>query len=236
VFLLSLCARTCFPAYAEGSRVGGVMQDHPISEPMPVSPAQPTLTPAVALLHARLGNRLLVLVGMMGAGKSSIGRRLAEALSLAFVDADTEIERAAGQTISEIFAQHGEAYFRDGERRVIARLLSAGPQVVSTGGGAFMNAETRALVAASSISIWLKADIDVLMQRVRKRGNRPMLKTEDPEAAMRRLIDERYPVYAEANITVVSRDVPHEVIVGEIIKALGPDAPVWAKRDIGSTL
>jgi shikimate kinase len=180
-------------------------------------------------IRARLGARVLVLVGMMGAGKSSIGRRLADALTLPFVDADTEIERAAGQTIPEIFAEHGEPYFRDGERRVIARLLTEGPQVLATGGGATMSAETRGAIAEGGISIWLKADLDVLMSRVRKRNNRPMIKNADPEGTMRRLMDERYPVYALSDITVVSRDVAHEVIVNEIVAALRPGAAIWQR-------
>jgi shikimate kinase len=180
-------------------------------------------------IRARLGARVLVLVGMMGAGKSSIGRRLAEALTLPFMDADTEIERAAGQTIPEIFAEHGEPYFRDGERRVIARLLTEGPQVLATGGGATMSVETRAAIAERGISIWLKADLDVLMSRVRKRNNRPMIKNGDPEGTMRRLMEERYPVYALSDITVVSRDVAHEVIVNEIVAALRPDAAIWQR-------
>ena len=160
------------------------------------------------------------LVGMMGAGKSSIGKRLAERLGLAFVDADTEIETAAGKTIPEIFAEHGESYFREGEKRVISRILVGGGQVLATGGGAFMNAETQALIARRGVSVWLRADADILMQRVRKRSNRPMLKTADPEATLLALIAQRSPVYALADVTVQSREVPHEVIVGEILAAL----------------
>jgi len=168
----------------------------------------------------RLGNRNIVLVGMMGAGKSSIGKRLAERLGLTFVDADAEIETAAGQTIPEIFAEHGEGYFRVGERRVITRILEQSRQVLATGGGAFMNAETRARIAARAVSVWLKADVETLLQRVKKRNNRPLLRTADPEETLRRLIDVRHPVYALADITVVSREVPHENIVGEIVEAL----------------
>ena len=163
-----------------------------------------------------MGSRSIVLVGMMGAGKTSIGRRLAEKLGLPFVDADAEIETAAGKTIPEIFAEHGEAYFRDGERRVMLRLLCGSQKVLATGGGAFMNSETRLAVKQRGVSIWLKASYDVLLARVKKRGNRPMLKTDDPEATLKRLIEERYPVYAEADITVESREVPHETIVAEI--------------------
>jgi shikimate kinase len=167
-----------------------------------------------------LGSRSIVLVGLMGAGKTSIGRRLAEKLGLPFVDADSEIESAAGMSIPEIFADHGEAHFRDGERRVIARLLENGRQVLATGGGAFMNAETRANIARQGISVWLKADIDVLMKRVLKRGGRPLLANADPEAVMRKLMDERYPVYAEADITVASTDAQHAAMVNEVVRAL----------------
>ncbi|WP_245422445.1 shikimate kinase [Alsobacter soli] len=171
-------------------------------------------------IRAGLGGRSIVLVGMMGAGKSSVGRRLALKLRLPFADADTEIEKAAGMTIPEIFASRGETEFRDGERRVIARLLAEGPQVLATGGGAYMSAETRQRIAEQGLSVWLKADADVLMRRVRKRSNRPLLKNPDPEGTLRRLIDERYPVYALSDLTVHSRDVPHDVVVSEIIGAL----------------
>ncbi|HWB44560.1 MAG TPA: shikimate kinase [Hyphomicrobiaceae bacterium] len=174
-----------------------------------------------------LGARSLVLVGMPGCGKSAVGRRLAPRLGLSFVDADEEIERAAGKTIMEIFADHGEAYFRDGERRVIARLLRSGPQVLATGGGAFMVEETRDNIRRAGISIWLRADLPLLLRRVLKRDTRPLLKDE-PEAVMRRLIEERYPIYATADITVESRDVPHETIVSEIIAALA-DSPLLGK-------
>ena len=167
-----------------------------------------------------LGSRSIVMVGLMGCGKSSVGRRVASALSLPFIDADDEIERAAQMTIPEIFAQHGEDYFRAGERKVIARLLAAGPQVLATGGGAFMSPETRANVREMGVSVWLRAELPILMRRVMKRDNRPLLKAEDPEAVMRRLMDVRYPVYAEADLTIESREVPHEVIVGEVIRAL----------------
>jgi shikimate kinase len=157
---------------------------------------------------------------MMGAGKSSIGRRLAARLGLPFVDADAEIEKAASMTIPEIFGTHGEAYFRAGEARVIARLLESGPQVLATGGGAFMNAETRALIGAKGISIWLNAPFDILMRRIKRRTDRPLLAGADPEATLNRLIAERYPVYALADLTIESRDVPHETIVSEIITKL----------------
>ncbi|KFC63594.1 Shikimate kinase [Bosea sp. LC85] len=172
-------------------------------------------------LRSLLGKRAVVLVGMMGSGKSSVGRRLATRLGLPFVDADVEIETAAGMTIPEIFAQRGETEFRDGERRVISRVLATrAPLVLATGGGAFMNAETRERIVELGISIWLKADADVLMRRVRKRSNRPLLQTADPEATMRRMLAEREPVYALADVTVTSRDDPHEVVVEEAMVAL----------------
>jgi shikimate kinase len=181
------------------------------------------------IIAEALGTRSLVLVGMPGCGKSAVGRRLAPRLGLSFVDADEEIERAAGKTIMEIFADHGEAYFRDGERRVIARLLRSGPQVLATGGGAFMVEETRDNIRNAGISIWLKAELPLLLRRVLKRDTRPLLK-DDPEAVMQRLIEERYPIYATADITVESRDVPHETIVGEIIAALA-DSPLLGATD-----
>jgi shikimate kinase len=167
-----------------------------------------------------LGRRSLVLVGMMGAGKSSVGRKLATRLAMPFVDADTEIETAAGMTIPEIFEVRGEAEFRSGEARVIARLLDGGPQVLATGGGAYMNAETRRLIGQKGVSIWLNAEFDILMRRIRRRNDRPLLHTLDPEATLKRLIDERYPVYALADVTIESRDVSHEIIVDELIDAL----------------
>jgi shikimate kinase len=168
----------------------------------------------------RLNGRTLVMVGMMGAGKSSVGRRLANRLGMPFVDADTEIELAANSTIPEIFEQHGEAYFRDGERRVIQRLLDGKPKVLATGGGAFIQTETRAAIKASAISIWLKADRDLLLARVKRRSNRPLLKNGDPGETIDRLIGERYPVYAEADIHVQSRDVAHDVVIDDIIASL----------------
>jgi shikimate kinase len=167
-----------------------------------------------------LGGRSLVLVGMMGSGKSSIGRRVALRLGIPFVDADSEIEKAAGMTIPDIFSVRGEAEFRAGEARVIARLLETGPQVLSTGGGAFMNSNTRAAIAAKGISVWLNAEFDVLMRRIRRRHDRPLLKTEDPAATLRKLMAERYPVYALADLTVESRDVSHDKIVDEIVSAV----------------
>jgi shikimate kinase len=177
-------------------------------------------TQPLAALSASLGRRSVVLVGMMGAGKSSVGRRLGVRLGIPFVDADTEIEKAAGMTIAEIFAAHGEPYFRAGEARVIARLLDGGPQVLATGGGAFMNPETRATIRAKGISVWLRATLEVLNKRIKRRGDRPLLKNSDPVDTLRRLIDERYPIYAEADFTVESRDVPHDTIVDEIVECL----------------
>lgn len=174
-----------------------------------------------AELRTALGKRAVVLVGMMGSGKSSVGKRLAARLGLAFVDADTEIETAARLTIPEIFAQRGEAEFRDGERRVISRILSTrAPLVLATGGGAFMNAETRDKIAELGISIWLKAEADVLMRRVRKRSNRPLLQTADPDATLRRMLTEREPFYALADLTLMSRDEPHDIVVEGAIAAL----------------
>jgi len=185
-----------------------------IAEAMAVAPLE-------AALNAALGRRSIVLVGMMGAGKSSIGRRLAQRVGLSFIDADAEIEAAAGMTIAEIFASYGEPYFRSGEQRVIARLLESGPQVLATGGGAYMNPETRAAIRQKGISVWLKADFEVLMRRVKRRAtaDRPMLQG-DPAQRIRHLMEERYPVYAEANVTVMSREVAHETIVNEIIAEL----------------
>ncbi len=165
------------------------------------------LRPAEAAMLAALGRRSVVLVGMMGAGKSSIGRRLALRLGIPFVDADTEIEKAAGMTIPDIFAMRGEPEFRAGEARVIARLLDSGPQVLATGGGAFINAETRKAIASKGVSIWLNAEFDVLMRRIRRRHDRPLLKTADPAETVRKLIEERYPIYAQADSTVQSREV-----------------------------
>jgi shikimate kinase len=175
---------------------------------------------ADAALLAALGARSVVLVGMMGAGKSSIGRRLATRLGIPFVDADAEIEKAAGMSIPDIFATHGEPDFRAGEARVIARLLDGGPQVLATGGGAFMNPDTRAAIAAKGVSIWLNADFDTLMRRIKRRHDRPLMQTEDPATTLQKLIDARYPVYGLADFTVQSREVPHEKIVDEIVEVL----------------
>jgi len=178
----------------------------------------PAATPSA--LRARLGTRSIVLVGMPGSGKSSIGRRLAQHLGLEFIDADQEIEAAAGMSIADIFSQHGEPYFRAGEARVIARLLDKGPQVIATGGGAFVNADTRALVRARALSVWLKADVDLLLRRVKRKNDRPLLRAADPEAVLKRLLAEREATYAEAEITVTSLDVPHEAVVEAMVKAI----------------
>jgi shikimate kinase len=179
-----------------------------------------TGTSQEAAIAAVLGTRSIVLVGMMGAGKSTIGRRLAARLRLPFLDADGEIETAAGMSIPDIFETHGEAHFRDGEARVIARLLEAGPGVLATGGGAFMRTETRERIRGKAVSIWLKADADIIMRRVKRRADRPLLQTADPAATVGRLIEEREPVYQCADLTIWSRDVPHEKIVDECIEAL----------------
>jgi shikimate kinase len=171
-------------------------------------------------IRQRLGSRSIVMIGLMGAGKTSIGKRLAAWLDMPFSDADQEIEKAAGKTINDIFAENGESYFRDGERRVIARLLAEGSKVLATGGGAFMNAQTRQRIAASGVSIWLRADLDTLMARVLRRDGRPLLKAPDPRGVMQKLIGDRYPFYAQADIAVESRDVAHETIVEEIVAAL----------------
>jgi shikimate kinase len=184
----------------------------------------------IAAITAKLDNHAIVLVGLMGAGKTSVGRRLAERLAVPFVDADHEIEQAAGKTIAEIFADHGEPYFRDGERKVISRLLEGGLQVLATGGGAFMNDETRANIRSHGLSVWLRADLPLLMKRVHKRSNRPLLKTDDPETVMRDLMARRYPVYAEANIVVDSQDISHAQMVERVLRAL-KDWPGFAAAE-----
>ena len=196
----------------------------------------PERASAVAILGL-LGSRSIVLVGMMGVGKSSIGRRLAARLGVPFVDADTEIEKAAGMSIADIFAGHGEADFRSGEARVIARLLDGGPQVLATGGGAVMNADTRAAIKAKGVSIWLSAELDVLLRRINKRKNdRPMLQTADPAATLRELLVAREPIYAQADITVQSREVPHDAIVSEIMTVLAVflNAPGSLQQEAGA--
>lgn len=167
-----------------------------------------------------LRRRTIALVGLMGVGKSSVGRRLASALSLPFRDADSEVESAAGRSISDIFADLGEAAFRDGERRVISRLLELPPHVLATGGGAFMNAETRALIKERAISVWLKTDLEILARRVGRKDSRPLLVGKDPLEVLKAQAEVRYPVYAEADITVETGDVAHHVAVDQIIRAL----------------
>ena len=184
------------------------------------SAADPAAAQRAAEVRSALGRRSIVLVGMMGAGKSSVGRRLAQHIDLPFLDADAEIETAAGMTIPEIFETHGEAYFRAGEARVLARLLDDGPRVLATGGGAWMNADTRARIKATAVSVWLKAEVDVLLRRVRKRGGRPLLASPDPEATLRALVAARYPTYGLADLTVVSRDAPHEHVIAEVLETL----------------
>ena len=170
-------------------------------------------SPEADILSA-LGARSIVLVGMMGAGKSSIGRRLAGRLGIPFIDADTEIESAAGMTIPEIFEKHGEPYFRAGEARVIARLLDNGPQVLATGGGSLMDPQTRALIGQKGISIWLKADVDVLLKRTKRRNDRPLVEK------IKDLLPVREPIYAQADIIIQSRDEPHDTIIDEIMGEL----------------
>lgn len=171
-------------------------------------------------LASLLGGRPIVLVGMMGAGKTTVGRRLAAKLNRLFLDSDEEIEKAAQMSIPEIFEQRGEPEFRAGETRVIARVLKDKDIVLATGGGAFVNAETRALVNAEAVSVWLKAEADILFERVSRRSNRPLLKTANPRQTLETLITERYPIYADAHVTVLSRDVPQDVVAGDVIEAV----------------
>jgi shikimate kinase len=172
-------------------------------------------------IRKRLGKRCVVIVGLMGAGKSTIGRKAAQMLELPFADADHEIESVSRMTIPELFEAYGEAEFRSLERRVIARLLKQGPMVLATGGGAYMNADTRRAIARNGVAVWLKAELDVLMERVSRKQNRPLLKTADPRDTMRALIEARYPVYGEADVTVQSRDEKKDVIASELVTALG---------------
>ena len=179
-----------------------------------------TAEPIEARVARLLGDRSIVMVGMMGAGKSAIGRRLANRLGLPFVDADSEIEQAANASISEIFEHHGEAYFRDGERRVIRRLLDGVPKVLATGGGAFIHPETRQAIRESGVSIWLQAHRDLILSRVKRKSNRPLLRTDDPGSVIDQLLRDRSPTYAEADIHVQSRDVVHDVVIDDILIAL----------------
>jgi shikimate kinase len=188
------------------------------TSPAPTTTQEASIKPA--LIKSALGARSVVLVGMMGAGKSTIGRRLAARLGLPFFDADVEIEAAAGMSIPDIFETRGEPDFREGEARVIARLLDSGPAVIAPGGGALMRKETRDRIRDKAVSIWLKADVDIIMRRVKRRSDRPLLRTADPEATVGRLLSEREPIYQLADLTVWSRDVPHDKIVDECVEAL----------------
>ena len=170
--------------------------------------------------RAKLGRRNIVFVGLMGAGKSAIGRMVAQQLKVSFIDTDVEIERVSRMTIAELFATYGEEEFRALETRVIKRLLRGGPKVISTGGGAFINDNTRRHITRGSVSLWLKADIEVLWERVNKRDHRPLLKTENPKATLAALMEKRYPIYAEADLTIESRDVRKEIIVTEVLAAI----------------
>lgn len=182
--------------------------------------AAPEVAPIVSDDLAPLRAKTIVLVGLMGVGKSSVGRRLANVLGLPFRDADNEVEAAAGRSISEIFAELGEPAFRDGERRVIARLLDEPPHVLATGGGAFVNAETRALINEKAVSVWLKADVELLARRVSRKDNRPLVRGKDPVKVLTELAEARYPAYAEAQVHVETGDTPHMVAVEAILTAL----------------
>lgn len=187
----------------------------------------------VAEILTLLGRRSIVFIGLMGAGKTAIGRKVAATLGLPFLDSDQEIEAVSRMTIPDLFERYGEPEFRSLEQRVIARVLEQGPQVLSTGGGAYMNSMTRDLILLQGVSVWLKADIDVLMDRVSKKQNRPLLKNADPRGAMQRLITERYPVYASANVTVATREEKKEVISAEVINSLA--AHLASARDAGGS-
>lgn len=187
-----------------------------------MTPDNPILT-AEAEPHPilpRLGRRSIVFVGLMGAGKTAIGRKVASMLGMPFLDSDHEIEAVSRMTIPELFERYGEPEFRALEQRVIGRVLESGPQVLSTGGGAYMNAQTRAAIADHAVSIWLKADIDLLMERVAKKQNRPLLKNPDPRGTLAKLMHERYPVYALADVTVPTREERKELIASEVLAAL----------------
>jgi shikimate kinase len=167
-----------------------------------------------------LRRRTIALVGLMGVGKSSVGRRLANALGLPFRDADNEVEVAAGRSIADIFTELGEGAFREGERRVIARLLDGAPHVLATGGGAFMNAETRKLIKSNAVSVWLKTDLDVLARRVARKNTRPLIADRDPMEVLTAQAQARYPVYGEADLVVETGDAPHHTTVDQVIQAL----------------
>jgi len=181
----------------------------------------PVALPSLAdQARAALGKRNLIFVGLMGAGKSVIGRLTAQALSLPFVDTDAEIERVSRMTVAELFAAYGEPEFRALETRVMGRLLEGGPRVISTGGGAFINENTRKVIQEGGVSVWLKADLDVLWERVNKRDHRPLLKTENPKQTLKNLMDQRYPVYAEADLTVPSGNVRKDAMVTNVLSAI----------------
>lgn len=181
----------------------------------------PVALPSLAeQARAALGQQNLIFVGLMGAGKSVIGRMVAQALSLPFVDTDTEIERVSRMTVAELFASYGEPEFRALETRVMARLLEGGPRVISTGGGAYINENTRKVIQDGGVSVWLKADLDVLWERVNKRDHRPLLKTENPKATLKNLMDQRYPIYAQADLTVPSGNVRKEAMVTNVLSAV----------------
>lgn len=200
------------------AQIGDGGAGHGSGSELHASPADRSARAAAIVRH--LDGRPIVLTGMMGAGKTVMGRRLAAHLGLDFVDSDMEIERAAGMAIPDIFARHGEPFFRDREHRVVGRLIGGGVRVVATGGGAFIHRATRDAIKAASFSVWIKADFDVLMRRVRKRSNRPLLRTPDPEGTLKRLMAERYPVYAEADVTVESRDCSHDAMVDQLAGAI----------------
>ncbi len=168
-----------------------------------------------------MSGKSIILVGLMGAGKTSVGRKLAEKMEMTFIDADEKIVKAAGCSIEDIFELYGESAFRDVEERVIQRLLEERPVILATGGGAFMNPKTRALFAEKGVSVWLRVELDVLVKRTRRRGGRPLLKNREPKAVLKKLMDKRYPVYAEADIIVDSKEEGADVTVGMITEALG---------------
>jgi shikimate kinase len=186
---------------------------------------EPVSEALVKRARAALGRRNLVFVGLMGAGKSAVGRLTAQALSLPFVDTDHEIERVSRMTIAELFTAYGEAEFRALETRVIQRLLQSGPRIVSTGGGAYINPQTRRHIQKGGVSVWLNAELDVLWGRVNKRDTRPLLKTENPKATLEKLMIDRYPIYAEADVSVLSRDVKKEQMVEEVLAAIAAMPP-----------
>jgi shikimate kinase len=201
---------------AAGAFVDTVLEtDGTMNEALPI--AAQTLAEQA---RAALGKRNLIFVGLMGAGKSVIGRLVAQTLGVPFMDTDGEIERVSRMTIAELFAAYGESEFRALETRVIERLLKQGPRVVSTGGGAFINENTREQIKLGGVSVWLKADLDVLWERVNRRDHRPLLKTENPKQTLENLMIQRYPIYAQADLTVLSEDVRKEVMVNQVLKAL----------------